>query len=339
VAKILLFSDLHLHNWPQFSHTDPETGLNSRLVDQLTVLAQIRDVCEKEDIDALIFLGDLFHSRTKIDVDVLWAAHESCYQLSKAVPEFYILVGNHDQSTRDGSIHSLDGFRYFANVIDEPKKLTVADHWAGYFHPFTTDFDAFRKFCASIPPGEKNLFFGHQGISEADVSVKDLPSDRCRYVFMGHYHKHQWVRDNVAYIGSPLQLDFGERTEQKGFLILDSDVPAPRNVEFRFSKAPKFKLYEDADKFYTDLKNDRLDPKRDFVRVHGQAKDIRNIQQDHPRIQVVQAAVPYEHPSRIDPAMTASDKALLSAYIEGASDGTLSKDRLLQMGLDLLGVE
>lgn len=217
MAKLLFFSDLHLANWPQFSKTDPDTGLNSRLVDQLTVLAQLKDIAEREHVDAILFLGDLFHSRTKIDVDVLWAAHESLYQLSRAAPEFYILVGNHDQSTKDGSIHSLDGFRYFANVIDEPKVLTVAGELTVAFHPFTTDFNAFRAYAKEV---KADIFCCHQGLTEAlvgayelpikaDVSVEDLPYKSCRYVFLGHYHKHQWVRENVAYIGSPLQLEIG----------------------------------------------------------------------------------------------------------------------------------
>ena len=44
---------------------------------------------------------------------------------------------------------------------------------------------------------------------------KDLISSY-KYAFFGHYHKAQVLSDNAEYIGSPLELSFGEAEEEKG---------------------------------------------------------------------------------------------------------------------------
>lgn len=342
MPKLLLFSDVHLHNFPAFSATDPDTGLNTRLLDQLRVLAQIRDYCRKDDIEAVIFCGDLFHSRTKIDVDVLWAANWAMREIAE-VTELYLLVGNHDQSAKDGSIHSLDGLvNMLGMVVSKPCKFSVANgNVSVVAHPFTADTEAFIEYCKTVP--KCDLFIAHQGVSEAkvgayelpllaDIPLSALPHDRASFVLLGHYHKHQWLNANTAYVGSPLQLDFGERVETKGFLVVDTDAKTTKFVE---SNAPKFFLYETPDDFKAALGRKVFNPEKDFVRVHGYGAALRKLQDAYPRIQTV-AEAPVKHAGpRIEAAMTATDSELLTKYVERATTD-LDKKKLLELGLKLL---
>jgi DNA repair exonuclease SbcCD nuclease subunit len=59
MSKALIFSDLHLH-----SHKESVGRLN----DCLKVLDWIFNEASKHNVEHILFLGDLFHERSKIDV-------------------------------------------------------------------------------------------------------------------------------------------------------------------------------------------------------------------------------------------------------------------------------
>lgn len=61
-------------------------------------------------------------------------------------------------------------------------------------------------------------------LREPQVSVSALVQDPYDYVAMGHIHKHQLINKNgypsVVYAGSPDRIDFGEKDEPKGFVLV-----------------------------------------------------------------------------------------------------------------------
>jgi metallophosphoesterase superfamily enzyme len=58
--KTLIFSDLHAHNYREFSEIDI-MGINSRLGDCVRVLVYLKMFCEEQHIDRIVFTGDVFH--------------------------------------------------------------------------------------------------------------------------------------------------------------------------------------------------------------------------------------------------------------------------------------
>lgn len=335
--KILLFSDFHAHSWNQFSTVLPN-GRNSRFNDQLLVLSQIRDICVREEVDALFFLGDCFHSRTKIDSDVYSATWLAFRELSEVVDHFYILIGNHDQNTRIGDSHSLSSFGSFATIIDNPiiKNIAVKDDNVCFAaHPFTTEVKEWKAFAKTVKGAD--IFFGHQGLTgasigafevyiKAEINSEDLPDTRYRY--FGHYHKHQYVDARTAYIGSPLQLNFGERNEEKVFVLLDTK----RNTVVNYpSNAPRF-ISVDFPNF--DPSNYRMD--RDFIRVSGLPHEVGPLKEKYPQIQIELMEVNKKKELRISPESALDDKKLLETYIQSDSKNPLDRNRLLDMGLEFL---
>ena len=160
MKNFLVFSDLHAHNFKQFSTVLPN-GVNSRLQNTLDIISQITQLCKDNKIEGVFFTGDLFHSRTKIDVDVY---SYTWYEMRKLAQEvhgnLYILVGNHDQYSKIGDVHSLESFKDFATVIDAPIVKRVGNlRFAA--HPFTTDIQAWKDFTSIIP--NVDIFFFHQG--------------------------------------------------------------------------------------------------------------------------------------------------------------------------------
>jgi len=339
--KVVIFSDLHAHQHEQFARTLPG-GRNSRFQNILNVLEQIRVFCAEQEVDMIFFLGDLFHSRTKVDVDVFSATWLAMKALSESVRKTYILMGNHDSYNKVGSIHSLEPFREFATVVDQPIIDSFEDLRFA-MHPFTTDIAAWKDFVAMLP-SNLDFFFAHQGLSEAvvgafDISIKaevgysDLPHTKARWCLMGHYHKHQMLGDakRAGYIGSPLQHNMGERTEEKGFVYF----PGIEGFNFIRTTAPRFEIFEDFDSFGALAFVGGIDPSRDFIRVKCSESEAREIKETWPRVQVEIVKEDREEERRIDPAALASDQTLLNSYIEQASS-ELAPERLLSLGLELL---
>jgi len=66
---------------------------------------------------------------------------------------------------------------------------------------------------------------GYFDVNEPQVPVSALTDPAFDYVALGHLHKHQDLNRNgqphVVYCGSPDRIDFGEKDEAKGFVIVE----------------------------------------------------------------------------------------------------------------------
>lgn len=344
--KIVVLADVHSHQYSQFATVLP-SGRNSRLQNVVDVLGEVAAFCRKNRVEALFLLGDLFHSRTKLDVDVLSATWVAVRDLCDAVQFPFFLVGNHDCADKSGQVHSLEPFRELGTVIDVPVIERVHDlEFAA--HPFTHDIESWQKFTKLIP--KVDFFFGHQGVNEAaigayDISVKaevsyaDLPLDKARFCVFGHYHKHQMLGEDrrFIYTGSPLQHNFGERTEKKGFIYFEDHEQRPQFVEAE--SAPRFLLLEGREAFEKELHDDNCFAGWHYIRFQTCVQEDADWVAKHfPRVQIeiIQAGDYEEH--RIDEKAAQSDQELVRTYVE-RQPHNLDDSRLVSMGMELLGEE
>jgi DNA repair exonuclease SbcCD nuclease subunit len=236
--KVLIFSDLHLHNW-NYGSTIVD-GMNSRLRDQARVLDQIAMYCEHNEVDHIVFGGDLFHTHGKIDAGVLKVAYEGIDRiLEKSNVGMDILVGNHDTADKSMAVHSLHWLKSFAQVkvVDT---MTHDDLFS--YLPYTEDKAVIEKFFQDANP----ICFLHQGIAGVPMGSGflineafslDMVPDYVDQVFTGHYHKHGNPSDKVTVPGSTLQLTWADEGDKRGFLIYDTNTGAIEHIE---SVAPKF---------------------------------------------------------------------------------------------------
>lgn len=331
--KHLFFSDLHAHNHEQHAHTTAE-GRNSRFQDILNVLEEIRLYCHQNDIGIVTFCGDVFHTRTKIDTEVYSETWKAFKRISEHCSQLRIVVGNHDQHNKSGTIHSLDAFTAFAEVIDTPTALLHGTLGWCYMAPFTTDMEAWHKCVASIP-ADIAVFVFHQGLKEAsvgaydvyvkaEVSVADLPFSKVKYCIGGHYHKHQRIGANVLYCGSPLQLDFGERTEDKGFLVLDDET---WNIEFVRTTAPRF--------VWGDRAACAAARPGDFLRLTCLPNEVEAMKREFPTAQLDIQVEKKDANVRVTAAAVSDDRVLVQAYVD-QQPTKLDKAKLLSYGSQLL---
>ena len=119
MAKILLWSDLHAHEFRPYSTILPN-GMNSRLADAIECVNQIHGYSIKHDVDLVLFGGDMFHIRKNIAVQAFNEVFEAMSQFSLSKVPVLMLHGNHDQADKEGSVHSIHSFRTFLQIADKP---------------------------------------------------------------------------------------------------------------------------------------------------------------------------------------------------------------------------
>jgi len=346
--KILCFADLHAHNYTQYA-TRLSNGLNSRLVDCLNVVEQIRNVCMEQDVKHVVFAGDMFKSRTKIDVDSFVETWTQFFLLSQVLEELVLLCGNHDQFTRAGDIHCLEPFQSFSTVVSHhvPLRLSGVDT---YFIPHIADYDTLRDALASIPYGTR-LAFMHQPVAEAipgptdnpgkpKFKLDDVPWQRVDLVVSGDIHKRQLLRAGKwHYIGSPLQLTFGDRDQEKCASIIDTDTLEITDVPLSAPKFVQLESPENAEMRYEEFDLQGADPDKDFIRLRyfsDWEKQAELLKEKHPRIVLERYGDTQQAAEETTDAVVGNDRLLLQEYIQQHADESLDVDKLLEFGLDAL---
>lgn len=305
----LIFTDIHLHQ-----HKKSE----QRLRDCLEVLEWVFQEARSRNIKTILFAGDFFHDRNKID---LLTCHETFMVLRKNLDgsiKMHMILGNHDLWYYEKStVSSVTMLSSLPNVFiyDRPCFQNI-DGVDWHLLPFTHNtIQDLEKLQNSIT---KNTFLlGHIAVdgaklnsagSIAEIEVehdgdmikvnKDLFKSY-KHVFLGHYHGYQKLCENVEYVGSPLQLNFGEANEQKFILHLSVDTTTGKFVsnyiENEFSPRHFSGTFEEIckiDKKYTDkafisLISDKENKDEDFKDIENLNKlGIKNI-----RVKKIQSSI------------------------------------------------
>ena len=336
--NFLIWSDHQYNDWREFSEILPN-GLNSRFADQLNVMDEI----SSRNADIMIHNGDLFETLSeKINKTVFLAVYDKIARIArKAV--VILIVGNHDWVDRTETSHLLEPFKEIDNVlvVDKPCLQRYEDIDL-VFIPYTRyNFASKLEEVLPLLSGRKRFLFTHQGVSGAKVGPRDIMlreefsldafHPECfDYVFNGHYHKHQEMLSNFVIVGSPLQRDFGERNDKKGYLLFDTETLNLVHIE---TQAPKFfKIEIEEGKELVVPQEYRKDI--DFLWVIGQKdldKDALVSAYKHIRVDKKDTI---ETITRTDIAIAMSKKQQLERFII-FSKPKLDREKLLKIGLDI----
>lgn len=346
MAKFLFFSDLHCHAHSQYSHQLPN-GRNSRLQDCLNIIDQARQVAVDRQCSAVILVGDLFHSRTKIDVDVFSATWSAIKDLADAGLHVVLVKGNHDSYTKIGETHSLEAFKPIAHVVDVPQRFEIAG-CSFVAEPYTPNVgDLIGRLEASAPA---DILLLHQALREGsigaagltghgEIGLNDLQLSKWRYAIAGDFHKKQVLAiGKFRYCGSPLQLTFGEKDEQKEFSLLDTDTWTFEDIP---TAAPRFFVFESPEAYAAAQASGAVRPDIDFVRIVYSEKErsaAQEVKEECPRVQIVEQSVEKEALQRIGNDIASNDVLLLTAYCDQklALHKDLDPERLLAVGIEEL---
>jgi len=225
--KFVYIADIHLSRYSQDKIED-ESNLPERLHSIRRALIEVAEYCIANDIDHIIIGGDTLHGKSVIYAiaQELMLDYFNDYQNI----QFIVIDGNHDLSGKGKRVVSalrplknvpnVDWIRFDTTLFWESEDIL--------FVPYSYDL------AQVIKKNKAKILISHFGLSEgmlnsgmsiiSDVSIKDL-TGRYECVLLGHYHRPQEIiRPDISiyYVGSLIQLDWGEKGDEKRFLVVDS---------------------------------------------------------------------------------------------------------------------
>lgn len=237
--KLVVFSDLHVHPYRQFSVN------NSRMEHCLMVVQDVFKYAHSIGANYILFTGDWFHELGKVPTNALNRSIEVLREMSRVYENISIIAisGNHDQQGR--------------NTIDTPSESALkalAQACRSNFILFDYNYDAFgsmeegvqifgipymefpedfyrilERMVTLINPSMVNILMMHQvptGNEDNIPSQVDTTNGLLKkfdLVLNGHIHRHQRYSGNLVTVGSPLHHDLGDLGQEKYVLSIDTN--------------------------------------------------------------------------------------------------------------------
>lgn len=342
--KIAIFSDIHGHNFREFSHIRDD-GINSRLYHQIEVMEWIKGHVDSQNLSAVFFGGDLTHLKNNVDSQVVEKMLWGFDRLAGSAPVFMI-PGNHDYrmwSSDPALMHIVDSLDGNLIVMEQGlhnmQGYIQQDELWVYASPYTRSVkDRNQEIIdLSVAENSKTIFFGHQdikGVHYGGFEVvngldPDTLSNKFIYSFIGHCHDMLEVRPNVISIGAPMEHNFSDEGKDHGFWILDT---SQMTIEFvQNIMSPRFHTLQ-----YGDTKATKFvgDPENDFYRVIldgvDEPDEVKSIRHKRLMRRPSQSGA-----KRTTISVADSSKDIIEKYVE-ARAGKLDQDRLIEIGRKLL---
>lgn len=242
--KLLCTADWHVGSGREFGYGD--TGPGSRLHDQEQVLERIVDVAIEENVDAVLFAGDLWHRPRPAPWEIA-AVQRPLSKLNGEIPFFAINGNRHDFVNAELEMAlEVAGLGWqvsrrpevirwpevsIATLPWTPPARLVAARGGGDRDVVHADvaellLDTARGLRADCPSHVPAVLLAHWSISGASTP-SGIETDQFREpvldlhgvaelgfdaVVLGHVHRAQvlWRGPDVFYVGSPAIVNFGE---------------------------------------------------------------------------------------------------------------------------------
>jgi len=238
--KLLCFSDLHFLSAP--------SGLawcSDRLEYQLATCRWFAQQIRRRQPDVVVNLGDSNHVHGSISMAALQAFGRGMSEVYAACSEvsaqFYVMAGNHDQATKDGSVNFVDSLlpSGIKLVTAGASWFTAADGDSLGLIPHTADPGRFLDLVGQAGRQSKSRmdFLIHQDVRDVlwgpgrpatvGVEMGQLASWRTSdsWVLCGHYHHPQlFASERFAVVGSPFYPSWADSVVSlpRGYLWLNT---------------------------------------------------------------------------------------------------------------------
>ena len=206
--------------------------------------AQEMRIAEKYKVSGIIDLGDMKDAYDPVGVRVLEFQVKRWKDILDKGYKAIALMGNHDrigQYADDRNWFSV--FRAMGvDAISSSKNLRIIDTENTVFGclPYTHDkkdlldkAKRLRKAVRLLDSNKRKILLFHCDIKGADyglgrnsemgVNLSTLFSRYWDYSFGGHIHKYQTIGEKAIYVGNPFCCDWGERNQEKGFIVYDDE--------------------------------------------------------------------------------------------------------------------
>ena len=222
MSKVVFLADVHL-------------GVGNRHNDIMWALKTVHKYCQARKITNIITLGDLFHDRQTLNIDILCEAHDFFKMAKNSGQEWTAFLGNHDMYLKHNwQINSIKPLQEVLTFIDNIKIIKI-DTQRFWILPFIYSEKAYIKTLQQIEEQyqEGDVLLTHIGINNAIKNVCFLlqewntinfTNSKFKQVYSGHFHVSQQVDNNVWYIGSIIPFRFDEGDSSHGFILYDTET-------------------------------------------------------------------------------------------------------------------
>ena len=328
--KIIFTADPHL---AAYSNDPVVKGIPEKLYYTMIVLNKILEYAKNESINTIVIAGDLIHTKSIIH-SVAQSIFLDFVRGNKDF-NFIVLDGNHDQSSRSGKgVSALKFLDSESNVITI-HETTLMEDLNLYMVPWNPE-----NMIDDIKKGPKDSYLvSHLGVTEAklnsgisivsDIGLKDFK--KYKHALLGHYHKPQNIK-NVTYIGSPIQMDWGEKNDEKRFIVLDTETGEMESIltegykkyiEIELTEANKDEIIEQSREFIKEGHFIKLNKIEEF--------DTSSIEEEFRVVSKVEKDITNRG---IDSSMTMEEK--FSKYLEIKQVPANYKDVFIHVGIDIV---
>lgn len=202
---------------------------------------------QEKDIKYIFFAGDCFDSRTFQRQSLLKTFDEMLDCVDKSSCELYAIAGNHDKTLYNSAYSFLAPFKYHPSFhyMEDIKTINFEDiNKTITFLPFFEDDILVEKLKNCWKSDILISHFEMEGSTNLGKQIlkskiKKSMVKKWGKVFLGHYHNHHEITENIIHLPSLVQNNFGE-DENKGFTIMYDDL----SYEIVKSDAPNYKKIE-----------------------------------------------------------------------------------------------
>ncbi len=326
-----------------------------RLEDCLAVVDWVFQTARQRGISNIIFGGDLLHDRQKIEVYTYQRLFETLRRNLLGDVKLWLLLGNHDLWFNEKtSISSVVPFSSLPGVeiIDKPTRIHNLSGCTWDFIPFTHNPVAALEELKE-KGGRAEYCIGHiaidgailHGEHTADVQIEhdgdmmrvsvDL-FDHYKNVYLGHYHAAQKMNKIVEYIGSPLQLSFGEANQKKHILAFNGLTGKKTYIENTFS--PKHLILQKKDLPKHSLEGNFVQilvdeiGATDLIQMRKEVAENNNLGS----LEIKQRKKKMdEHVVQDAKAILYKEEEMMTKYVDEVGTDSLDRDTLLKIGKEI----
>lgn len=214
MVRILASADLHgEENDPYFQQ----------------VLLDMGNIALARGIQHIVLAGDIFHQKlntNRVASDLLVNTYQTLLYLQTQGLQVIILPGNHDKPfEHDPQWTVLSLFSKVATVVNEPRLINEPDCLLCLLpwyppKPYREMLNALSNYALDYQ--KPRLLISHVSLAEGSVSpsnrkveqptrIADLhPEVWTAGIWLGDYHAHQRLSQQVVYFGAPRPLTFGD---------------------------------------------------------------------------------------------------------------------------------